>query len=190
MTSLIHDRLPHPPPDADALPQLSQRELADARRCGGAGGAERRRQDQLHRGDLVSVARTGPAPRHARRRRRYPGRRLMGGVRRGRGRARPRHARHRHRPARQRGRRHQPALPDRPRAGQFRHRLRRSFAHGVADAVDGRAVSRRSIGAAAVFRPAGAGDRLRAFQPGVGARPLLALAQPAAGSAQLRRPLV
>ena len=61
--------------------------------------------------------------------------------------------------ARQRRRRHQPALPDRPRAGQLRHRLRRSSAHGVADAVDGRAVSRRGLGAAAVFRPAGAGDR-------------------------------
>ena len=35
---------------------------------------------------------------------------------------------------------HQPALPDRPRAGGFGHRVRRSSAHGVADAGDGRAV--------------------------------------------------
>ena len=52
-----HDPLPHPPPDPDAFPQLSRGEPADARRRRGAGGAERRRQDQLHRGDLVSVAR-------------------------------------------------------------------------------------------------------------------------------------
>ena len=102
----------------------------------------------------------------------------------------PGHARHRHRRARQRGGRHQPALPDRPRAGEFGDRVRRSSAHGVADAVDGRAVSGCGLGAAAVFRPAGAGDRLRAFQPGVGAGPLLALAQPPARGAQLRRPLV
>ena len=153
-------------------------------------GPERRRQDQLHRGDLVSVARTRLAPRHARRCRRQSGRRLVGGVRRGRGRARARNARHRHRRAGRRGSRHQPALPDRPRAGDLGHRVRRSSAHGVADAVDGRAVSGRGLGAAAVLRPAGAGDRQRAFQPGVGARPLPALAQPPAGGAQLRRPLV
>ena len=56
-------------------------------------------------------------------------------------------------------------------------------------AMDGLFIG-RGLGAAAVLRPAGAGDRQRAFQPGLGARPLLALAQPAAGGAQLRRPLV
>ena len=101
-----------------------------------------------------------------------PGRRLLGGIRRSRGRARARDARHRHRCARQRGGCHQPALPDRPRAGGFGDRVRRSSAHGVADAGDGRAVPGRGIGAAAVLRPAGAGDRQRAFQPRVGARPL------------------
>ena len=70
---------------------------------------------------------------------------------------------------RQRGGRGQPALPDRPRAGEFGHRVRRSSAHGVADAGDGRAVHGRGVGAAAVLRPAGAGDRQRAFQPGLGA---------------------
>ena len=84
----------------------------------------------------------------------------------------------------------QPALPHRPRAGQFGDRLRRSSAHGVADARDGRAVPRRRLRTAAVLRPAGAGDRQRAFQPRVGAGPFAALAQPPAGSAQLRRPLV
>ena len=146
--------------------------LADARRRGGAGRPERRRQDQLPRGDLVSVAGTRPAPRHAGGCRRQPGRRLLGGVGRGRGRARAGHARHRHRCAAAARRRRQPALPDRPRAGEFGHRLRRSSAHGVADAVDGRAVHGRGVGAAALLRPAGAGDRQRAFQPGVGARPL------------------
>src|SRR6201999_1772327 len=33
----IHDPLPHPSPDADALPQLSRGGPADARRHGGAG---------------------------------------------------------------------------------------------------------------------------------------------------------
>ena len=79
----------------------------------------------------------------------------------------------------------QPALPDRPRAGEFGHRLRRSSAHGVADARDGRAVPRRGFRAAALLRPAGAGDRQRAFQPRLGAGALVALAQPAARSAQL-----
>src|SRR4029453_13295159 len=45
-------------------------------------------------------------------------------------------------------------------------------------------------GAAAVFPPAGARDRQRAHRPGLGARPQFALAQPSAGGAQLRRPLV
>ena len=80
---------------------------------------------------------------------------------------------------------HQPALPDRPRAGEFGDRVRRSSAHGVADAGDGRAVPGRGVGAAALLRPAGAGDRQRAFQPRVGAGALAALAQPAARSAQL-----
>ena len=69
--------------------------------------------------------------------------------------------------------RHRPALPDRSRAGGLGDRVRRSPAHGVADAGDGRPVHGRGVGAAAVLRPAGAGDRLRAFQPGVGARPFL-----------------
>src|SRR6187402_3195530 len=73
MTREKHDRLTHPPPDADALSQLSRGEPAGARRRGGADGTERRRQDQLHRGHLVSVAGTRLAPRDARRRRRYPG---------------------------------------------------------------------------------------------------------------------
>ena len=55
----------------------------------------------------------------------------------------------------------QPALPDRSRAGEFGDRDRRSLAHGVADAVDGRALSGRGLGAAAIFRPAGAGHRLQ-----------------------------
>ena len=80
---------------------------------------------------------------------------------------------------------HQPPLPHRPRAGRLGHRVRRSFAHGMADAGDGRAVPWRSVGTAAVLRPAGAGDRQRAFQPRLRAGALAALAQPAARSAQL-----
>ena len=187
---VVHDPLPHPSPDAHALPQLSRGEPADARRHGGAGGTERRRQDQLHRGDLVSLARARLAARDAGRCRRQSGRRLMGGIGRGRGRAGAGDTGHRHRPADWRRSRGQPALPDRPRAGEFGHRVRRSPAHGVADAGDGRAVHGSSLGAAAVFRPAGAGDRQPAFQPGIGAGALLTLAQPPAGGAQLRRPLV
>ena len=56
-------------------------------------------------------------------------------------------------------------------------------------AMDG-LFSGRGLGAAALLRPAGAGDRQRAFQPRVGAGALAALAQPAARGAQLRRPLV
>ena len=82
---------------ADAFPQLPRGEPRDARRDGGAGRPERRRQDQLPGGDLVSVAGTRPAPRHAGGCRRQPGRRLLGGVGRGRRRAGARHARHRHR---------------------------------------------------------------------------------------------
>src|SRR5258708_9770394 len=55
-----NDPLPHPPAGADAFPQLSGGEPAGARRCRGAGRAERRRQDQLPGGDLVSVAGTRP----------------------------------------------------------------------------------------------------------------------------------
>src|SRR3954466_1061992 len=40
-------------------------------------------------------------------------------------------------PPGRRGARAQPALPDRPRAGEFGDRVRRSSAHGVADAFDG-----------------------------------------------------
>ena len=74
-------------------------------------------------------------------------------------------------PPEQRRSRGQPALPDRPRAGEFGHRVRRSPADGVADAGDGRVVHGRGVGAAAVFRSAGAGDRQPAFQPGLGAGP-------------------
>jgi DNA replication and repair protein RecF len=103
-----------------------------------------------------------------------PGRRLLGGLRRGRGRARPRHARHRHRPAPTgEGAASSTALPHRPRAGRVRHRLRRSFAHRLADALRWTACF---IGAASerrrFFDRLGAGDRLRAFQPGLRARPL------------------
>ena len=73
------------------------------------------------------------------------------------------------------------ALPHRPRAGGLGRRLRRSSAHGVADAGDGRAVHWAGLGAAAVSRPAGAGGRRRAFQPRRRAGALAALAQPAAG---------
>ena len=61
---------------------------------------------------------------------------------------------------------HQPALPHRPRAGDVGDSLRRSFAHGVADASDGRAVHGRGIGAAAILRSPGARHRQRAFEPG------------------------
>ena len=47
--------------------------------------------------------------------------------------------------------------------GGLGHRLRRSSAHGVADAGDGRAVHGRGLRAAAVLRSPGAGDRQRAF---------------------------
>ena len=75
--------------------------------------------------------------------------------------------------ARQRKPRHQPPLPHRPRTGRLGHRVRRSSAHGVADAGDGRTVPGRRVGAAAVLRPAGAGDRQRAFQPRLGAGTLV-----------------
>ena len=190
MTACSHDRLPHPSPDPHPFPQLSRREPSDAGGRGGAGRAERRRKDQLHRGDLVSVAGTRACA--ARRSRMSP---TIRATARGRcpPRSRARWGSQRSAPASMRRaarRRHQPALPDRPRTGQLGHRVRRSFAHGVADARDGRAVPGRGIGAAAVLRPAGAGDRQRAFEPGLGAGSKLALAQPAAGSAQLRRPLV
>ena len=180
-----HDPLPHPSPFPHAFPQLSRGERAGAGRCRGAGGAERRRQDQLPGGDLVSLAGARPAARDAGGCRRQPGRRLLGGVGRGRGRAGACHARHRHRCAGGGGRVNQPALPDRPRAGEFGNRVRRSSAHGVADARDGRAVPRRGFRTAALLRPAGAGDRQRAFQPRLGAGAFVALAQPAARSAQL-----
>ena len=59
--------------------------------------AERRRQDQFDRGDLVPRAGPRSAPRHARGGGVPRGRRLLGGGRRGRRRAGARHARHRHR---------------------------------------------------------------------------------------------
>src|ERR1700694_5120757 len=46
------------------------------------------------------------------------------------------------------------------------------------------------VGAAAFVRPAGAGERLGAFQPRLRVGPLVTFAQPHAGGAQLRRPLV
>ena len=98
-TSLRHDRLPHSPPHAHAFPQLSRGEPSDARRRGGAGGTERRRKNQLHRGDFVFVARPRAAPRDAGGCCRQSGRRLLGGVRRSRRRARAGNARHRHRRA-------------------------------------------------------------------------------------------
>ena len=180
-----HDPLPHPTPLPHALPQLSRGERAGAGGCRGAGGAERRRQDQLPGGDLVSVAGTRPAARDAGGCRRQPGRRFMGGIGRGRGRVGACHARHRYRCARRGGGVNQPALPDRPRARELGNRLRRSLAHGVADARDGRAVSRRGVRTAALLRPAGAGDRQRTFQPRLGAGALVALAQSPARSAQL-----
>ena len=185
-----HDPLPHPPPVADAFSQLPRGEHQRARRRGGAGWAERRRKNQLPGGDLVPVAGTRPAAGDAGGCRRQSGRRLLGGVGRGRRRAWACHPRHRHRSAGRRSERNQPPLPHRPRAGRFGHRVRRSSAHGVADACDGRIVPWCCVRAAALLRPAGAGDRQRAFQPRLGAGALLALAQPAARSAQLRRPLV
>src|SRR5215475_2002962 len=73
--------------------------------------------------------------------------------------------------------------------------LRRATLEDVADNQgDGSwAVSAQvegALGLATLLRPPRACNRQRAFQPRLGARPFLALAQPAPGSAQLRRPLV
>ena len=73
------------------------------RRAGGAGWAERRGQDQSHRGDFISRARARPAARDPRRRRVFRGRRVVGGVGRRGGRARTGDAWDRHRSARGRG---------------------------------------------------------------------------------------
>ena len=95
ITDPCHGLRPHPPSDPDELPQLSQRTDRGGRRAGGARWAERRGQDQSHRGDLVSRTRARPAARDPRRRRVFGGRRVMGGVGRRRGRARTGHARDR-----------------------------------------------------------------------------------------------
>jgi len=151
--------------------------------------AERRRQDQLHRGDLVLS----------------PGRGLRRATlddvadNQGDGswavsaeverRARTGNARHRHRRARQRGGR-EPALPDRPRAGDFSYRIRRSFAHGLADAFDdglfmGAASERRRFFDRLVLAiDSEHSSRVSALDRS------LRFAQPPAGGAQLRRPLV
>ena len=80
-------------------------------------------------------------------------------------------------------------VPDRPRAGSFRHRLRRSPAGQLAHPGDGPAVHRPGLGAPALSRPAGAGGRRRAHDAGQCARPRAALAQPAAGGPARRFPL-
>ena len=104
-------------------------------------GAERRRQDQLPGGDLVPRRRAAAcaAPRW----RTSPTTRATAPGR-CRPRSRARSASPRSAPAstppRGDGHRDQPALPDRPRAGRLGRRLRRSSAHGLADAGDGRAV--------------------------------------------------
>ena len=85
---------------------------------------------------------------------------------------------------------HQPALPDRPRAGDVGDSVRRSSAHGVADAGDGRAVLWARHRSGGGFSTGWCWRSTASIQPGVGARPLVALAQPAVGGAQLRRPLV
>ena len=82
------------------------------------------------------------------------------------------------------------ALPDRPRAGGVGYRVRRSLAHGVADAHHGRTVFGAGLRAPALLRSPGACDRQRALRAGVGARPFVAFAQPLARGAQLRRSLV
>ena len=88
------------------------------------------------------------------------GRRLLGGRGGGRGRARPRDARHRHRAARRRKTRASHAhMPHRPRAGRLGGGLRRSSAHRLADAGDGRPVRRAGLRAAALPRSAGARGR-------------------------------
>ena len=63
-----------------------------------------------------------------------------------------------------RGGRHDahPAMPDRPRAGRLRGRLRRSSARGLAHAGDGPAVRRAGVRAPPLPRPPGARGRCRA----------------------------
>ncbi len=132
----------------------------------------------------------GLAPRHARRGRLQRGRRLVGGVRRGRGRARPRHARA---PASSRRRATTPrwranAGIDREPVG-LRRGLRRSPARRLAGAGDGRPVCRPGRRAAALSRPAGARGRRRARRARQRARARAALAQPAAGDPRARSAL-
>ena len=156
-----------------------------------AGRPERRRKDQLPGGDLVSLAR--PRACAARRWKMSPTIRATAPGRcppRSRARLGSRRSAPASTPRGDDAPRHQPALPHRPRAGRLGHGLRRSLAHGLADARDGRPVHGRGVGAAALLRSPGAGDRQRAFEPGLGAGALVALAQPPAGGAQFRRPLV
>ena len=151
------------------------------RRAGGARWAERRGQDQPHRGDLVSRTRARPAARNPRRRRVFGGRRVMGGVGRRRGRARTGHARDRRGSAAGgRGRRSRAPMPHRSRAGAIGLGIRRSPARGVAGAGHGRIVQRPGLGATALSRPAGACGRCRAHVARQCARTGPALAQPPA----------
>ena len=99
-SSALHDRRSDPPSHAEQFPQLPRGEPRSRRQSCRAHRAERRRQDQSDRSDVLPDARPGLAPRHPRGGRLHRGRRRLGGCRRGRGHARPRHARHRHRAAR------------------------------------------------------------------------------------------
>ena len=123
----------------------------DRRGAAGAGRAERRRQDQSDRGHFVAGARARPAAGDARRIRLQRGRRFVGGRRRSRRRARARHARHRHRAAVRDDARDAAQMPDRPRAGRLGLRFRRSPAHALAGAGDGRAVHRSARPNAGAF---------------------------------------
>ena len=76
-------------------------------------------------------------------------------------------------------------MPRRPRAGD-RHRVRRSSACPLARAGDGRAVHRLRLRAAALSRPAGAGNRRAARHPRQRARPRAAFAQPPARKSAAR----
>ncbi len=152
------------------------------RRAGGAGWAERRGQDQSHRGDLVSCTRARPAARDPRRRRVFGGRRVVGGIGRRRRRARTGHARDRCRlspPAGEDIHRRAP-MPHRSRAGAIGLGIRRSPPGGVAGAGHGRIVQRLGLGAAALSRPAGACGRCRAHVARQCARTGPSLAQPPA----------
>ena len=84
---------------------------------------------------------------------------------------------------------HDTALPHRPRAGLVGGCVRRSPAHGVADAGDGRTVPRRRLRAAPISRSPRAGHRQRPFRARQRARTLAAFAQSPARRRARRRAL-